>query len=805
MESLKFGKNSNDIMKFDFEENRHIAEHTHPDIEILYLLEGTVSVTISHNTYQMEKDDIIAISPNKSHSFHATEGILLGVLLINYREFQKYIDTNHYYLRCNSVIDKNKGYQELRKILNKIFHLYYERNQEKLYLNSLYYSFLHTLITNFAYHSEELINLDPQSVSELRTNDIINYINSNYQYALSLTDLAGHLNLSSTYLSKYIKKNLGKNFLEYLNQVRLSNAVDDMCHTDKSLSRISLDNGFPNTTAFTTTFRKEYGKNPSVWLQEYQKEHNLAGQKISATDKNEHIRAYLEQTPSTVTAPLESQNLEAYTFDASTGTSYKKNWNRLLNIGSVTALMRSDLQEQLLLLHKELKIEYIRFWDLFTDDMYIDVNRTDGHYNFKKVDKVLDFLIENKMHPFVDLGLKPYYLTRSVDKERMTERPISYNGLTDYHRVLYAFLAHCLNRYGLEEVETWYFEQWGDPRITSGDKYGTYFDVFETAYHTVKSISPKIRIGGAGFGRLYSTLEFKEILELWKARPYHPDFLSIYSYPYLARSNNESLNDDRIQDSNFVNNQVLMMQEVMKGIDFTTPELLVTEWSSSISNWNSLNDSMYKGSFVLKTIIDNIGSADMLGYWLASDILAEYFDSDAFLHGGNGLLTMDAIKKPVFYAIQFANQLGDTLLGKSPHAMVTQSDSGNYGIVCHHYINPNFRYFLRAEDDIDVRKQFLLFDETNDLHLHFRITNVKNGRYLIKLRSLNSEHGSVQDEWSAMDYTDNLEPQDITYLKNISTPRITITEQIVDHHVLEVHTTLKPQEIQYIHLKYLIG
>ena len=805
MESLKFGKNSNDIMKFDFEENRHIAEHTHPDIEILYLLEGTVSVTISHNTYQMEKDDIITISPNKSHSLHATEGILLGVLHINYREFQKYIDTNHYYLRCNSVIDKNKGYQELRKILNKIFHLYYERNQEKLYLNSLYYSFLHTLITNFAYHSEELINLDPQSVSELRTNDIINYINSNYQYALSLTDLAEHLNLSSTYLSKYIKKNLGKNFLEYLNQVRLSNAVDDMCHTDKSLSRISLDNGFPNTTAFTTTFRKEYGKNPSVWLQEYQKEHNLAGQKISATDKNEHIRAYLEQTPSTVTAPLESQNLEAYTFDASTGTSYKKNWNRLLNIGSVTALMRSDLQEQLLLLHKELKIEYIRFWDLFTDDMYIDVNRTDGHYNFKKVDKVLDFLIENKMHPFVDLGLKPYYLTRSVDKERMTERPISYNGLTDYHRVLYAFLAHCVNRYGLEEVETWYFEQWGDPRITSGDKYGTYFDVFETAYHTVKSISPKIRIGGAGFGRLYSTLEFKEILELWKARPCHPDFLSIYSYPYLARSNNESLNDDRIQDPNFVNNQVLMMQDVMKEIDFTTPELLVTEWSSSISNWNSLNDSIYKGSFVLKTIIDNIGSADMLGYWLASDILAEYFDSDAFLHGGNGLLTMDAIKKPVFYAIQFANQLGDTLLGKNNHAMVTQSDSGNYGIVCHHYINPNFRYFLKAEDDIDVRKQFLLFDDTDDLHLHFRITNVKNGRYLIKLRSLNSEHGSVQDEWSAMDYTDNLGPQDIAYLKNISTPRITITEQVVENHLLEVYITLKPQEIQYIHLKYLIG
>lgn len=805
MESLKFRKDSSDIMKFDFEENRHIAEHSHPDIEILYLLEGNVTVTVSHSSYLMEKDDILAISPNKAHSLHATEGILLGVLHINYREFQKYLDTNHYYLRCNSVIDKNKGYQELRKLLNKIFHLYYERNQEKLYLNSLYYSFLHTFITNFAYRSEEIINLDPQSVSELRTNDIINYINSNFQYALSLTDLAEHLNLSPTYLSKYIKKNLGKNFLEYLNQVRLTNAVDDMCHTDKSLSRISLDNGFPNTTAFTTTFRKEYGQNPSVWLQEYQQRRKLASQEAAVTDKNEHIRAYLEQSPNLPDTTVHTQNSEDYTFDASTGTICKRNWNRLLNIGSVTALMRSDLQEQLLLLHKELKIEYIRFWDLFTDDMFIDVTRIDGHYNFKKVDKVLDFLVGNEMHPFIELGFKPYYLTRSVDKERTTERPISFHNLADYHRILYAFLAHVVNRYGLSEVENWYFEQWGDPRITSGEKYGFYFDVFETAYHTIKSISPNIKIGGAGFGRLYSTLEFKEILELWKARPCHPDFLSMYSYPYLARSNNESLNDDRIQDPNFVNNQVLMMQDVMKEIDFTTPELLVTEWSSSISNWNSLNDSMYKGAFVLKTIIDNVGSADMLGYWLASDILAEYFDSDAFLHGGNGLLTMDAIKKPVFYAIQFANQLGNTILGKNSHSLVAQSDSGSYGIICHHYINPNFRYFLKAEDDIDVRKQFLLFDETEDLHLHFRIKNVKNGRYLIKLRSLNSEHGSVQDEWAAMDYTDNLGPQDIVYLRNISTPRITITEQIVDNHILEVHTTLKPQEIQYIHLKYWIG
>lgn len=125
-------------------------------------------------------------------------------------------------------------------------------------------------------------------------------------------------------------------------------------------------------------------------------------------------------------------------------------------------------------------------------------------------------------------------------------------------------------------------------------------------------------------------------------------------------------------------------------------------------------------------------------------------------------------------------------------------------MLCHNYVNPNFRYYLWAEDEVDVKKQFLLFDEAEDLHLCFRISNVPDGKYLVKLRSLNDEHGNVQDEWAAMGYNENLGPQDIAYLKNICTPRITITEQTVENHILTVETTLKPQEIQYIHLYHLI-
>ncbi len=412
-------------------------------------------------------------------------------------------------------------------------------------------------------------------------------------------------------------------------------------------------------------------------------------------------------------------------------------------------------------------------------------------------------MINNGMHPFIELGFKPVNLLRTTDNMHvLQEREIIFDDSSEFAATMHAFMIHCVNRYGIEELEKWYFEQWGDPRITLGEKYGKFFKVFETAYETIKRVSPNTSVGGAGFGRLYSTLDFREIIELWKQNCQRPDFISLYGYPYMARSSVDSQNSDRIQDPKFINNHVLMMKEVLGKADFPVKELLVTEWSSSVSDWNSLNDSVYKGAFMLKTIVDNIGALDSMGYWLATDALTEYFDTGMLLHGGNGLLSVDGIKKPAFYAMQFASKLGNLMLGRSDNAVVTASERGNYSIVCHNFNSPNFRYYLKKEDEVEVQKQFLLFDEAENLILNFRIDNVRNGKYIVKLRALNEDHGSVQDEWREMDYSENLTQQDIQYLRQTSIPKIRIFEKKVDNNTLTIETKLRPHEIQSIHLIY---
>lgn len=806
METFKYYENRIGIMDFDFEEVREIDAHFHQDIEILYVLEGNAQVNVCENVFELKTNDVILIDGNQKHSYISKEDVLIGIIHINYGQLNQYINMKNNYFKCNSSIDKNDGYQELRELLNRIFKLYFDKQEEAVYLNSLYFSLLHILISNFSYKYDNKMPNNSNTSEENRINEIIYYINNNYQYPISLNDLADQLYLSTAYLSKYIKRKLGMNFINYLNNVRLSNALNEMKTSKKSLTKIALDNGFPNTTAFSTAFKKEYNMTPSSWIKKHKEEHVKEKEKINNDfeKKGDHIKTFIEKSKSIKDKPYK-ENDKVFSVDINNKYSNLKNTNRMINIGSITNLLRSDLQQHILILKKELGFKYVRFWDIFDNKMLLDIKRIDGKYNFTRIDKALDFIINNGMHPFIELGFKPVALLRNVYNTIVSEeKDIIFKSQDEYREVIYSLVAHCVNRYGLEEVESWYFEQWGDPRITSGKGYGTYFEVFETIYHTIKSISPKIKIGGVGFGRLYSTLDFKDILKLWKKRICHPDFISLYGYPYMARSDNESQNDVRIRDANFINNHVMMIKEVLEEISLHTPELMITEWSFSVSDWNSLNDSVFKGAFILKNIIDNIDCVDLMGYWLASDILGEYFDNSMILHGGNGLLSAHGIRKPAFYAIKFANKLGRYMLGKDNNSIITSNESGDYYIACHNYVHPNFKYYLKKEDEVEVQKQFLLFDDAEVLKLGYRIKNVKNGKYMIKIRSLNQDHGSVQDEWGEMRYNENLNQQDIEYLKDISTPKIYVMEQTVSNNILNIDTSLKPHEIQHIQITYQI-
>ena len=362
--------------------------------------------------------------------------------------------------------------------------------------------------------------------------------------------------------------------------------------------------------------------------------------------------------------------------------------------------------------------------------------------------------------------------------------------------------SHLINRYGLAEIETWYFELWKDERMNMQDENGWYFDCFEIGYKALKRISSKIRAGGAGFAMGYDRFQYRELISNWKKREIRPDFISVYAYSYELVQQNNLYFGKRSLDYNFVKNQVDIFKKILEEEDFVQPELHITEWNFTISNRNCINDSCAHGAYVMKSCIESIGNVDMMGYWHGSDLHTEYYDTEGVLYGDNGLLTRDGIKKPSFYAFHFMHFAQPQMLGKTENALLTTNGRGNYSIVCHNCKQFNYRYAMKEEKDIRIEEIDEFYEDLDAVHLKFEIRNVEDGNYLMRVFYVNEDHGSVQNIWKDMEYIKNLSKGEIDYLRRSAMPKVELRKLKVEGGVLRVDAKLSAHEIRALDIRY---
>lgn len=291
---------------------------------------------------------------------------------------------------------------------------------------------------------------------------------SNYREPLTLEEVAGLHFISVPYLSKFFKKQTGKTFSQYLNGIRLAHAVNELVNTNKPITRIALDNGFPNLAAFNRVFNETYQVKPVEYRKQMsettEKEENFT-EEVGNQDSDEaftELRQYLKgseeqkvQTLPKVIGTVETETIKIGKLDA-----FTKYWNKLLNIGYAKDILNSDMQEQIILLQGEIGFTYARFWGLFGDDMLVE-DRSGGTitYNFSNTNKLLDLLVKNKLKPFIEMGPKPKIIQKAIG-ETIAIQTISKRSLEEWTNLFRAFLLQCIQRYGIDEVETWYFEMW---------------------------------------------------------------------------------------------------------------------------------------------------------------------------------------------------------------------------------------------------------------------------------------------------------------------------------------------------------
>lgn len=788
------------LMQFHFIAQAETATHYHQNPEMFYVLRGNLDIKIDDKMYKMQSGDIVLINANKRHTVIGNEELLGARFEIDFHLLAEYMGSMQLLFWCNTVADRNHAYSNLRRLLDRILTRYFEKDDKSaLYLNALYFETLYVLTSNFLVKADDVrLNLE-DSQDRMRIRQIQNYVQANYQSQISLNDLADRLYLSNAYLSKYIKKNLGMTFMEYLNNVRLFHAVDELMYSDKNLTHIAYDNGFPTSASFTKAFREIYNESPSEYRKKIQDEKEKdEKEKMLQQEEEQRILEYLKfrahkENP-------QSTRKKEYIINAGNVKDTLTDCSKAISIGDGYLLLQSEAQHQVEKIQKQTGVKYARIWNILSREYCF--SEKEG-YNFRRLDQVLDFLLDHHMKPYLEVGSKPslfmYTPERSINIEKSKMDSYDFKTFSEITREL---CVHLVNRYGVEELETWYFEYWNDPSLNITEPDGEYYQRFDLLYQTMKNYSEEISVGGAGFILGYETLVCKKIFPIWKAREIHPDFLSVCSFQYIALVEDGGRLGRKSIDSEYMLNQIEIMKNVMEETGFQIPEFHIDEWNFTISNRNVLNDSCEQGAYILKNCIEMNGAVDMMAYWHALDLYSDYYDTDTVLNGDSGLISRDGICKPSFYAFQFMNRLLPKVLEKNDHAIVTTNGRNRYVIACHNYKSLSSRYVFTDEDEIQLEDIEQYVEDIDPVKLNFTIQNVKDGKYLVKIYRVNRECGSVQDLWKKLDYSKGLMRDEVDYLKSSAIPGIEMKTIEVENGELCLTNNLEMQEIRLIDVQY---
>lgn len=780
-------------------------EHFHQDIELIYVIVGKLTVGIGEKNIFLSAEDLYIVNANKRHSLQGSEDVLYVKLLIEYQVISDIINSVDIIFWCDSTKDSDERYDGLRNLMKKFLNHYLTSKGKTADFGhiALCYQILEFLSVHFLVQISDKENMDENDRFEDRILQINNYIRANYNQQISLKELSAKLFLSNGYLSRFFKKNYGMSFAGYLTNIRLYHAVDQLIYTEMPITRIAYDNGFANVTVFNKAFKQAYGETPSAFRRKSSEE--KPSKEENPIDRAVEIRLEKILTEEGVERETEESGEHVY-IEASATTDRRviPIWNHMMNIGAAEDLLRTEVREHLILLKEAFGIKYVRFWNVFAKEMLIDTKQCEGEYNFSRLDSILDFILQQGLKPHIELGLKPKRIHKNVQNSLTQIEQGTQIREELWENLLNTMMKHCLQRYGQTELESWRMELWCDERLPkTRESREQYYRLFNITYKTVRKYCNFLEVGGCGFRGDYEQEADRKMLIEWTVQECTPDFISMILYAYIRGEEDRDSFSRRSTDSEALVRAVKWMRASMQDAGIQDKKLYVTEWNLTISDRNYINDTCFKGAYVVKNLLGMYGMVDYAGYFTGTDRISEYFDSNLILHGGTGLVTKHGIMKPAGFAFEFFNRLYPYLMGINNSCIITTNGHGTYGILCHNMRRLNYNYYFTKENEIEKEHLWKYYEDMKTTEFELVLNDMETGVYQMKICRVNERNGSILYIWKGMQYARELDREDMRYFKRTCEPKLTIEKIQSENGTVKSKIRILPNEVIYIKMQRL--
>jgi xylan 1,4-beta-xylosidase len=341
-------------------------------------------------------------------------------------------------------------------------------------------------------------------------------------------------------------------------------------------------------------------------------------------------------------------------------------------------LIRDDNQVQLKTAVNELGFRYIRFHAIFHDVLgTVRVENDKTIYNWTKIDQLYDDLLTRRIKPFVELGFTPNAMKTSDNKIFYWQGNTSHPVPLAWKQLVEAFIHHIEERYGQDEVRTWFFEVWNEPNLSGfweGADQNTYSELYDLTANTIKAVDPKLRIGGPSTADAAWVPEFLDHVAKSGAAV---DFVSTHAYGIDGGFLDENGHEDTklSLSSDAIVGDVRRVREQIRASKFPDLPLYFTEWSTSYTPRDLVHDSYISAPYIVSKLKATQGLAQGMSYWTYTDLFEEPGPPPTPFHGGFELLNREGIRKPAYFAYKYLHELqGDEISAKDSQVFAAEKD-----------------------------------------------------------------------------------------------------------------------------------
>ncbi|MCI8630699.1 MAG: helix-turn-helix transcriptional regulator [Firmicutes bacterium] len=248
--------------------------HFHKDMEIIYVLEGSITLKSGGYVYKLSNGDVFIVNSNEIHSIEGgAENNMVMCAHINRDYFMRYypeLENRAFFI--GAKVQHSAETEILRESINRCMLEIMEkgRHYKEKVVETAHNTVAHMLSSfSYALAEDEQQEKGGSKILTRRLARIMNYICGNYNRKLTLQEIAEHEDLSIYYLSHIIKEYTTMSFQDFLNYLRAYESVALLKNTNKKVSVISEEMGFSAVRYYIKHFEISYGITPQEYRSRY--------------------------------------------------------------------------------------------------------------------------------------------------------------------------------------------------------------------------------------------------------------------------------------------------------------------------------------------------------------------------------------------------------------------------------------------------------------------------------------------------------------------------------------------------------